>query len=334
MKRIFRILLFMGLVSFLAGRPILIKMATLAPEGTDWHGFLVEMGQKWKQATHGEIILRIYPGGVVGDERDMIRKMRIGQIQAAAITSEGLSEINNDYTAFFMPLLYEDWEDVDYIRERIMGDLSSGLEKNGFKLLVMADVGFAYWFTKDPVYSPDDLKGKKIFVWAGDYKTAELWKRGGYNSVPLASTDVLSGLQTGLVDAIATPPLNALAQQWFGITNHMLDMRWGLLSGGIVVDNRTWKKIKPEYQEIMLEIAAEVGTRIQAKNRAEDQNAIEIMKKYGLTVHHLSPQQHAHWEELVYSWYPIIRGTVVSESIFDKVVALKAEKDRLDAPSK
>ncbi|MFQ6611997.1 MAG: TRAP transporter substrate-binding protein DctP [Fidelibacterota bacterium] len=332
MKRLIQLILISGLISYLAAKPILIKMATLAPEGTDWHGFLVEMGQRWKQATNGDIILRIYPGGVVGDERDMIRKMRIGQIQAAAITSEGLSEINRDYTAFFMPLLYEDWDDVDYIRERIKGDLASGLEKNGFKLLVMADVGFAYWFTKKPMFTPEDLKGKKIFVWAGDYETAELWKRGGYNSVPLASTDVLSGLQTGLVNAIATPPLNALAQQWFGVTTHMLDMRWGLLSGGIVIDNRTWKKIKPEYQQIMLQIAGEVGDKIQAKNRNEDQEAIKIMKKYGLTVHHLSPEQYSNWEELVYSWYPIIRGTAVSESIFDKVVALKAEKQRLSSP--
>ncbi len=324
------IIILLLLVSNLAGKKVVVKMATLAPEGSDWHGQLVEMGQKWKAATKGQVILRIYPGGVVGDERDMIRKMRIGQIHAAAISSEGLSEINRDFTAFFMPLLYEDWDDVDYIRDRISEDLESGLIENGFNLLYMADVGWAYWFTDEPVTLPEDMEDKKIFTWAGDYQTAELWKKGGYNPIPLASIDILSGLQTGLINAVATPAIYALAQQWFGITNHMLNMRWGLLSAGIVIDSRTWKKINPNHQRELLRISGDVGQKIQKKNRFEENQAVEVMKSYGLIVHEQTPEQYTKWKELIETWYPQIRGTVVSEKIFDKVVQIKAEKDSLD----
>lgn len=330
MKNIYFIFALLISVSSLPAKKVIIKMATLAPEGSEWHGQLVEMGQQWTQATDGQVILRIYPGGVVGDERDMIRKMRIGQIHAAAITSEGLSEINRDFTAFFMPLLYEDWEDVDYIRERLAPDLEKGLEKNGFKLLYMSDVGWVYWFTKDKILMPEELKEKKIFTWAGDYRTANLWKKSGFNPIPLASIDIMAGLQTGLIDAVASPPIYALAQQWFGILNHMLAMRWGLLSAGVIIDNRTWKKIKPIHQSAIMDISKMVGKKMQRKNREDENQAVEVMKEYGLEVHFLTTDQYDHWSDLVKTWYPDIRGNVVSEKIFDKVVSIKAEKDSLD----
>jgi len=190
----------------LSARNTVIKMATLAPEGTEWHGLLVEMGQRWKAKTGGDVILRLYPGGVVGDERDMIRKMRIGQIHAAAISMEGLQELNPDVYAFILPMIFDDYDDVDWFRERISDDLARGIAENGFKVLTWADVGWAYWYTREPIRVPEDLKDQRIFTTAGDYRSAELWKTAGFNAVPLATTDVLSGLQTGLVDAAPPHP--------------------------------------------------------------------------------------------------------------------------------
>jgi TRAP-type C4-dicarboxylate transport system substrate-binding protein len=307
-----------------------IKLATLAPEGTDWHGALVELAQQWKEATNGEVIVRIYPNGVVGDERDMIRKMRIGQIHAAAITMDGLSELNPDVYAFYIPLLFDDYDDVDWIRERIAPDLVAGIEANGFILLNWADVGWAYWFTREPIVYPEDLKKQRIFAWAGDYKTAELWKKGGFNPVQLASIDVLSGLQTGLVDAVGTNPMVALSMQWFGVAHYMLDMKWGLMTAATVIDQRVWNRISPENQEKMLAIARQIAAKNQSANRHRDQEAIQVMKKYGLVVHHQTPEEAAYWRTYVKAWYPLIRGYFVREEMFDKIIQLKAEKDRLD----
>lgn len=324
--------LFIFLILFcvvsLPAKKIIIKMATLAPEGTEWYGMLVDMGQQWKDATNGQVILRIYPNGVVGDERDMIRKMRIGQIQAAAITTEGLSELNPDVNVFITPLLFDDYDDVDYIRSKIGGELEAGILKNGFKLLYWADVGWAYWFATKPIRTPDDLRTMKIFTWAGDFKTAHLWTKGGFNSVPLASIDVLSGLQTGLINAMGTNPLVALSMQWFGIANHMTDIKWGLLTAGLVIDNRTWNKISPENQRAMMEVADRVGKEQQQFNRFKDLEAIEAMKKNGLIVHALTEEEKAAWKRLIRKWYPDIRGSFIPEGIFDEVIQLMDERNK------
>ena len=126
MKRIIIILLLFSSVIF--ARKIVVKMGTLAPEGTDWHGMLIEMGQQWKSATKGKVQLRIYPGGVLGDERDMVRKMRIGQIQAAGMTAEGLSEIVSDFSCYFVPLVYQDSEDVNKVTEALLPELEQKLD--------------------------------------------------------------------------------------------------------------------------------------------------------------------------------------------------------------
>ncbi|MAP28581.1 MAG: hypothetical protein CMF84_00895 [Candidatus Marinimicrobia bacterium] len=329
LKRLFKNAIFlMILVSVLvAGKKTVIKMATLAPEGTDWHGMLMEMGQRWKTATEGNVILRIYPSGVVGDERDMIRKIRIGQIHAAAITTEGLSEINPDVNVYTIPMLFDDYDDVDWFRKKIGKKLEEGIKKNGFTPLFWADIGWAHWFTATPIQYPKDLKKAKIFTWAGDYNGAELWGKGGYTAVPLASIDILSGLQTGLIDAIGVTPITALASQWFGIANHMLEMKWGLLTSSIIIDNRIWDRIPSVYQKSLLEIAQEIGVRHQRIHRYDDDKSIEIMKKNGLVVHPQSVEDHAFWKSHLKTWYPDIRGTFIPEDIFDQAIELMKQKE-------
>jgi len=329
-KNVIKFILIFMVATQLMGKKIVIKMATLAPEGTEWHGMLVDMGQKWKEVTDGNVELRIYPGGVVGDERDMIRKIRIGQIHAAAVTTEGLSELNQEIYALIIPLLFDDWDDVDWIRERIEDDLIAGIEKSGFKLLTWTDVGWVHWFTKDPMKYPEDLKGMKIFNWAGEFRSYQLWKSGGFNAVQLASIDILSGLQTGLINAIGTNPMVSLASQWFGLANHMLDMRWGLLTGGIVIDKRIWNKIDPKYHEPMLKIVAEIDEEQRKTGRYKDGESIKVMQEYGLKVHKQTDEELQYWKDYVKKWYPDIRGSYVPAEIFDKVIALKKEKDLLD----
>ena len=302
-------------------------MATLAPEGTEWHGLLVELGQQWKVVTDGDVRLRIYPGGVVGDERDMIRKMRIGQIHGAAISNEGMTEINPYFTTFYMPMMYQSYDEVDFVRDRLSNELLNKTEENGFKILTMVDVGWAYWFSTEPIYTPDDLKNNKIFIWAGDYKSAQLYEKHGYQPVPLAMTDVLSGLQTGLITSLGFNPLYALAQQLFGIADNMLDMKWGNLTAAIIIDLKTWNKIKPEYQESMLSVAKSIGDGFQQKNRYDSDKSVEVMKKYGLKVNTPTPEQVKIWDELINSMGPDIRGSLIEEKAFDRLMEIKKEME-------
>ena len=322
-KNIIQILLLLNLLSSLEARKTVIKMATLAPEGTPWYALIAKMGERWSEETKGNVRLRIYPGGIVGDERDMIRKMRIGQIHGAAISAEGLSEVNPQYTYCFIPLFFQDYEDIDFVRDEIKDDLVSGAEKNGVKVLTMVDVGWVYWFSTNAVFSPKDLKSQKIWTWAGDYKTAKLWDKAGFNSVPLSVPDVHSSLQTGLVNAMAFPPLYVAANQYFGITKNMLNMKWGILTAALVIDLKVWNRIKPKYQKAMIKVSEQIGLEYQINNRKEEDEAVNVMKNYGLIVNDLSKNQIDEWNSLVESMYPLIRGNIVQEEIFDRVIKLK-----------
>lgn len=326
MKSHTRTLLAILLFTSAWAKPVIIKMATLAPQGSDMHGLMVEMGQRWKEATDGQVALRLYPSGVVGDERDMIRKIRIGQIHGAAVTTEGLSEISRNVFGFLVPMIFQDYDDVDYIREHIAPGLAAEFEDNGFVIINWGDVGWAYWFARDPLILPQDLKKMRIFTWAGDYQSTKLWQTAGYESVQLAYIDVLSGLQTGLIDALATPAIMALSNQFFGPAPHMLEMKWGLVTGGTVIDKKTWEKISPEHREQMLVIAKEIGLKQQEINRHMDEKAIEVMEEYGLKVHHPTAEEYQSWLELTRSFYPEIRGSLIPAEIFDRVVQLMEER--------
>jgi len=284
---------------------------------------LVELGQEWKKATNGDVRLRIYPGGVVGDERDMVRKIRIGQIHGAAITTEGMTEVNQYFTAFNYPLLFQDYDDVDFVRNQLNDELYNESEKNGFKLLTMVDVGWVYWFSTDPVYTPSDLKRTKIWTWAGDYKAVQLYEENGFQPIPLTTLDILSGLQTGMINSLGLNTMYALAQQIFGIADNMLDMKWGNLTGAIVVDMRVWNKLKPEYQKLMLNISKNIGKRFQDKNRYGSDDAVNVMKKYGLKVNKPSSEQLTEWYDLIEKMDESFRGSFITTDAYDRLMEIK-----------
>ena len=313
-------------LSLVYGRKIVVKLATLAPEGTEWHGMLIEMGQEWKKATDGLVHLRIYPGGVIGDERDMVRKMRIGQIHSAGITTEGLTEIVPEFAAFYIPLAFKNEEDIQLVLDNLYSELDKKLEEKGFNLLYLANLGWAYWFSNSKVTSPSDLKDKKIFTWAGDFKWAEIYKKAGFNPVPLASTDILSGLQTGLIDAMPTMPLYALAQQSFGITNHMLDLKWGTLLAGIIIDMKTWNRIPKKYHNDLISIASDIRDRQKETNKNAEAQAIAAMKQYGLIIHSPTEEETKLWQKEVDKMEPYLRGNVIPADVYDRVIGLTQEK--------
>ena len=320
MKKTF--IIFILFISIGISRKTVVKLATLAPEGTKWHGMLLNMGQEWKKISKKSVSLRVYPGGVIGDERDMVRKMRIGQIHAAAITTEGLSEIVPEFSAYYVPLAFQNSKDVMAVTEALLPDLNVKLEKQGFKLLHIGELGWAYWFTTKPIKTPDDLKAMKIFTWAGDFKWERLWEKAGYNPVPLASVDILSGLQTGLINSFSTIPLYALSQQSFGIANHMLDLRWGVLMAGIVIDKRVWSRIAKKYHADLQDVTKTIQNNQKNLNVNAEKESIKAMQNYGLKVHSLDKNDFELWRSEVRKMTPELRGNIIPTQIYDKVIEL------------
>jgi len=320
MKTFKSFLLLLIFTSFVFSRPIIIKLATVAPEGTEYYNLLFEMGQRWQQETNGQVQLRIYPNGVVGGERDTIRKMRVGQIQASAMSSIGLAELTDQIQAFTLPMGFKTYDEVDKVKDIMFDDISEGLSQSGFKLLFLVDIGWVYWFSSKEISVPQDLKDAKIYTTAGDYVTVELFRKFGFNAVPVSETDILTSLQTGMINSMQTVPILSLSSGWSALMPNMLDLKWGAFVGAVIVDERVWRKIKPEYQKIMMDIAQDIGKKYQQTGRETEKKAIEAMKSYGMNIITPTDEEIKIWDEFKDEITPDVIDTFLSVDIYNKVV--------------
>ena len=318
LKNIFILLL---LISTIFSRPIIIKLATVAPEGTEYYNLLFEMGQRWQKETKGQVQLRIYPNGVVGGERDTIRKMRVGQIQASAMSSIGLAELTDQIQAFTLPMGFKNYDEIDRVKNAMFEDISEGLSQSGFKLLFLVDIGWVYWFSAEEISVPQDLMDAKIYTTAGDYVTVELFKKFGFNAVPVSETDILTSLQTGMVNSMQTVPILSLSSGWSALMPNMLDLKWGAFVGAVIVDERVWKKIKPEYQRIMIDIAKDIGAKYQKSGRQMEKKAIDVMQQHGMKIKKPSDKEIAIWNDFKDEITPDVIDTFLSTDIYEKVTS-------------
>jgi len=303
-----------------------IKLGTVAPEGSPWHETLLEVAQKWKALSNGKVTVRIYAGGVAGDDADMLRKIRIGQLHATALTTVTLIDIVPDIEAISFPMSVRTDGEFDYVIEKLGPEFEARLAEKGFKVLTWSSAGWAHFFTKEPVITPEDMKKRKLFMWGSDTTYLELLKVSGFNPVPLAITDLLPSLQTGLVDAFAAPPTAALAFQWFALAPHMTDFRWQPLPGTTVVSMRQWNRIPADLQPKLEEVAREAGARLQKRIRELEQEALTAMKDHGLTVHPVSEEAEEQWRTLVREkGYPVFVGPRFSKEMFNTVRRLLDE---------
>ena len=305
--------------------PTVIKMATLAPEGSSWFRVLQEMGEEWRKASDGAVTLRIYPGGVAGDEDAMVRKMRIGQIQAAAITGIGLAYLEPSFYALHIPMMYGSDEEFDFVRDRYAPVLERKMEEKGFVVLNWGDAGWVHFFSKAPVVTPAEAKALKLFQWAGDTNLLQLYKETGFHPVPLSTNDLLPSLQTGMVNGFTSTPLVALAFQWFGLAPNMADLRYAPLTGATVIERRAWEKIPPGLRPKLLEASRRAGMQLRAEIRRLNQEALGVMVKNGLKVHKVPPEVQAEWRKMVEDVYPQVRGMIMPAEAFDTVKRYRDE---------
>jgi TRAP-type transport system periplasmic protein len=271
------------------------------------------------------VTLNVYPGGVAGDEGDMVRKMRIGQLHAATITNIGLSRITRATVALQIPMVIESYEELDYVREKIGPKIAAEIEKEGFIVLNWGDAGWVHFFSKVPAKTPDDYRKLKMFVWSGDPEAEKAWRSAKFQTVPLSSTDVLSGLKTGLVEAFCTAPIYALASNWYSEAKHMVKLNYTPLNGATIVSKKQWEEIDPELRKKISDIAQEEGAALRAEVRKRGDDAIKAMSERGLKVVEPDAALVAEWRKTAELAYPEIRGKVVPEAYFDEVVKLAKE---------
>ncbi|GAC1599663.1 MAG: hypothetical protein NVS4B10_10940 [Myxococcales bacterium] len=280
------------------------------------------MGDKWKEASKGKVQLKIYAGGTQGNEGEMIRKMSIGQLQAAAVTAVGMREITPEPQAEDIPLMVDSYEEYDYVHEKMRPELEAALLKKGYVVINWGEVGFVHLFSTQPYKTPADFAKGKVFAWEGDPASVEAWRAAGFRPVVLSSTDMITSLQTNMINVVANPPLYAYTAHLFERANHMLDVRWGFLTGATVVRKDQWEKVPAEMRKKLLDIAHESGAKVVADVRKQNEESLEQMKKKGLQVEHGNP---ADWAPAIAHAGAVIRGKVVPAASYDKVKALRDE---------
>jgi TRAP-type C4-dicarboxylate transport system substrate-binding protein len=307
-------------------KPLTVKLGTLAPSGSSYHTALVEMSQKWRDATGGAVKVTIYPDGTQGGESDMVRMMRAGVLTAGMLTVVGLSDIDPSVGGLsFLPLAFRSWEEFDYVLEKLSPRLEKLLLDKGFVVLFWGDTGWVRFFSKTPALHPDDFKPMKMFTWAGNALQVDMMKSLGYTPVPLETANILPGLRTGLISAIPTPPIQALLGQIYTVASNMLTLKWSVFAGATVIKKDTWDKIPPDAQKLLQDAATQAGNKMRAASRTQDEDAILAMQKKGLKVNTASPQVEEEWRQLTKIIYPQIRGKMVPADIFDEVQRLAAE---------
>jgi TRAP-type C4-dicarboxylate transport system substrate-binding protein len=300
-----------------SGQEVTIKLGTLAPNGSTWHNLLRELGEKWAEISGGRVKLRIYPGGTQGSEGDMVRKMAVGQLQAAAITNVGMHDIVKDPQAISVPGMIGSEAEFNAVFPKVEPQLTKELEGKGYVPLQWSQVGFIRIFCTKPYSTPAEMADAKMFAWDGDPASVDAWKAAGFRPVVLSSTDAVPSLQTGMINCIANVPLYFLTSRLFEKANHMIDFPWGYLIGATLVRKETWEKIPADLRPKLLAVAKELGARVDAEVRKLNDDAVVAMKNQGLVVVKVDPGP---WLAAAERAWPTIRGKVVPAPFFDEVL--------------
>jgi TRAP-type C4-dicarboxylate transport system substrate-binding protein len=312
-----RLLTLMLLVANVAlAQDVTIKLGTLAPVGSTWHTLLKEQAEKWAEASGGKVKLKVYAGGTQGSEGDMVRKMGVGQLQAASITNIGLHDITPEPMVFSTPGLFDERDFRDAF-PKLEAQLTAAVEAKGYTVLSWAQVGMVRIFCTKPYVTPEAAAEAKFFAWDGDPAAVEAYKLSGFRAVVLSSTDVMPSLQTGMINCVPQVPAYILTARLFETANHMMDFPWAYLIGATVVRTETWNKVPAELRPKLVSIAKDINARIDAEVKRLNDDAVTAMVKQGLTVVKV---ENASWEKAAKKSWPTLRGKMVPAAFFDQTL--------------
>jgi TRAP-type C4-dicarboxylate transport system substrate-binding protein len=280
---IFLFLLFSCPTSVAADKEqFIIKIATLAPEGSPWMNTFHTVNEEIERKTGGKVKLRAYPGGVLGEDKDMLRKMRIGQIHGGGFTGMGLGLINGDVYIMELPFLFRDYGEVDYVLGNMDEQFRKGFEKEGYVLLGWSEIGFVYFLSNVPITSLKDIRGARVWLWEGDPIASPALQKAGITPIPLGIPDVLMALQTNLIDVVYASPLAAIALQWFTKVKYMTDLPLIYSLGGVLVMKKVFDKIPLNLQDIVKDVFQYHSSLLNAHTRKDNDEAIRVMTKQGI----------------------------------------------------
>ena len=296
-----------------------LKIATLAPENSAWDKVFKRFEKEVETATSGTLDLKVYNGGVQGDEEVVVRKMKSGQLDGAALTAVGLSKIVPNALVLQLPGLFTSYKELDYVRKKMNDELTAEFDKQGYVFLGWGDVGFAYIFSNTPIEKPEDLQKAKMWAWSADPIASVIISEAGGNPIPLAVPDVLPSLQTGAVDAFTTSPLAGIALRWFTKAKYMGAKKVAVGIGATVISKKSWNKLTAEQQQALQTASLKWHDKLVKKVRKDNKKSLKVLKKQGIELVKVGAEQSTLWDKLAIRVQDKLAGKVYSKKILDTV---------------
>jgi len=281
--------LFAGSICFASGKTR-IKLATMAPEGSIWLNQIKELNKELAEITDNQISFKIYAGGIMGDDDVVIRKMRVGQLDGALFTTAALAKLNPELTALGFPGLFNSDDDVDKFLSDNNKIFNEYLQPEGYQVLAVMGLGFTYIFSKNPIQTIDDMKSAKGWLWGNDSIMKTMYEQLGITPVSLGISDVMTALQTGLVNTVFNTPTGVLSMQWFTRVDQMLDVPLTQAFGSVILSRRSWDKISDDLKPVVAKAIQKHAAEITRKTRIEDSKSLAILMERGVHLQKASPE--------------------------------------------
>ncbi len=298
------------------------KIATLSPDGSFWVTTMKSAAKEIAEKTDDRVKFRFYPGGVMGNDKSVLKKIRIGQLQGGAFSGGAFASKAPDTQVYNMPLLFETYDEVDYVRERIDPDMEQALNKAGLVSFGLAEGGFAYIMSKQSIASTDDLKNNKVWVPSDDLASQSATDSFGVAPVSLSISDVLTGLQTGLINTVAASPIGAIALQWHTQVEYILDLPIIYIYALLAIDQKAFNKISAEDQAVVTKVMRAAFKKMDVQNRKDNRAAFAALEKQGIKTVTPDAAQSQQWKDkgVAASAGFVERGKI------DPAIAAKIEK--------
>ena len=276
-----------------------LKIATLVPDGTSWMKAMRQGAATVEEKTQGRVKLKFYPGGVMGNDKSVLRKIRIGQLHGGAITGGGVAAFYPDANIYNLPFSFHSFEEVDYVRKHMDPLLIEGMRKKGFVSFGLSEAGFAYLMSKQPISRFAELRQQKVWVPEGDDIGQKVFDALDIAPVPLPLTDVLTGLQTDLINTVASPAMGAIALQWHTRLKHLVDVPITYLFGTLIISESALKKISAQDRRILTQVLKDTFDKINAQNRKDNHEALQALRNQGMNFIQPASSEVDPWRQLV-----------------------------------
>jgi len=296
-----------------------IKIGSIAPARSPWDKALRELSREWKRISNGKIRIKIYPGGIAGSEKAMIKKMKIGTLGGAVFTNRGITSIYPDFYVLSIPLLIQSDEELMYVTGKMDSYFEKKIEERGYKVLIWSMAGWVQFFSKNPVFKPADLKKHKLSFATGEPKMEQAWKRSGYQVIPNELKDLMMALQSGMVNAFYLPALVAASGQYFALAPNLASVKVAPLYGGIVLSNRVWKRIPDNIKPELLSAGKKLSKKLYLETKSLEKDAIKTMVKNGLKINEIDKKTMEQWHSEADKTVKYLIGKSFSREIYDKI---------------